>query len=437
MMMPIFDRKYLKMKYLVLLPLLLLSVYSEAQFAKYFKNKTCRLDYFHSGDAVKEFFGIEAFSMEPGWDGPKDNLVDPFDYGSYRFMVYDSATEVLIYSRGYSTLFHEYRTTEEAKTQSASYPETILFPFPRKTVKIEFHSREKDLVWKKKQEVFFNPDDNKEFVKVRKRALPYENFKVHYSGNPKKKLDIVFLPEGYTADQMIKFRNDCGRFAQYLLAASPYDDHLDDINIWGVLAPSEEEGTDLPGDSVWKNTVLNTNFYTFGSERYLTTDDFHAVMDAAACAPSDFTVILVNHDKYGGGGIYNFYCVATADNGTSDFLLVHEFGHSFAGLGDEYYTSDVAYQDFYDLTVEPWEPNITTLVDFGTKWEGLLPQGTPVPTPATEEYKGKLGVFEGGGYVAKGVYRPYLNCTMKDVIYDNFCPVCKRAIEEMIEVYAK
>jgi hypothetical protein len=160
-------------------------------------------------------------------------------------------------------------------------------------------------------------------------------------------------------------------------------------------------------------------------------------MDVAACAPADAIVIMVNHPKYGGGGIYNFYCVATTDDRASDFLLIHEFGHSFAGLGDEYYTSDVAVQDFYDLSVEPWEPNLTTLVDFNTKWKEMLPEGTPIPTPDNESYKGKLGVFEGGGYAAKGVYRPYLNCTMKDVIYDNFCPVCKKAIEERIEFYSR
>lgn len=425
------------MKYPALILLLLLSYQINAQFGKYFRNKTCRIDYFHSGDAKEEYYETDMIFMHPKWDGPKDNLIDPFGYGSYKFEIYDSVTGKLIYSKGYSSLFHEYRTTEEAKTQWGRYPESITFPFPKNTVKIEFHSREKDLVWHKKHTLFFNPDDKDSYEKTRKRDLPYDNFKVHRSGNPKKRLDIVFLPEGYTEDQMIKFRNDCGRFAQYLLAASPYDDHLDDINIWGVLAPSEEEGTDLPGDSVWKETVLNSNFYTFGSERYLTTDDYHSVMDAAACAPADAIVILVNHKKYGGGGIFNFYCVATVDDNSSDFLLIHEFGHSFAGLGDEYYTSDVAYQDFYDLDVEPWEPNITTLVDFETKWKDMLPEGLPIPTPANEEYEGKVGVFEGGGYVAKGVYRPYLNCTMKDVIYDNFCPVCKQAIEKMIGFYSR
>jgi hypothetical protein len=423
------------MKILFIILILLISISGYSQFRKHFKKKTCRIDYFHSGSAQEEHYEVDRIVIEPFYSGTRDKLIDPFDYGNYKFHVVDSATGELLYSRGYSSLFLEYRSTEEAKTECGNYPESVTFPLPKNTVRVDFYSRGKDQVWEKKHETFVNPDDPAIVDNRKKKRLRYEGFKVHYSGNPKKKLDIVFLPEGYTSSEMEKYFQDCEKFKDYLLECEPYTSYRDEINIWGVMAPSEEPGTDLPGDSIWKNTLLNTNFYTFGSERYLTTDDYTSVMDVASCAPSDAIVILVNHPKYGGGGIYNFWCVTTTDDKNAAFLLVHEFGHSFAGLGDEYYTSDVAVQDFYDLTKEPWEPNLTTMVDFDSKWRSMLPPGTPVPTPASKDFEGRTGVFEGGGYAAKGIFRPYMDCTMNVIKYDNFCPVCRGAIGEMIEFY--
>jgi hypothetical protein len=106
-------------------------------------------------------------------------------------------------------------------------------------------------------------------------------------------------------------------------------------------------------------------------------------------------------------------------------------------LADEYYTSDVAYQDFYSLDVEPLDPNLTTLVDFDSKWKDMVENGTPIPTANTEKYEDVLGAFEGGGYVEKGIYRPKQDCTMKSIVVDNFCPVCKRAIVQMIDFYTE
>ncbi len=422
------------MKYLFLCLLMFSIITVSAQFNKHFKNKTCRIDYYHSGDHDDEYYVLDKIIREPKWSGSKVNLVDTFDFGQYKFMVYDSATNELLYSRGYSTLFNEYQATQEAKTQAGNFAESIVFPFPKKIVRVDLYSRNKDMEWEKQYEVFADPKNPD--IK-QKNNHSYKKFKIHKSGNPNKKFDLVILPEGYTAGQMEKFRADAKRFTGYLLNTDPYKFYSDKINVWGVLAASEEEGTDLPGDSVWKKTLLNSNFYTFGSERYLTTADYFTVRDVASNAPNDQIFILVNHEKYGGGGIYNFYSVATSDNETSDFLMIHEFGHAFAGLGDEYYTSDVAVEDFYNLDKEPWEPNLTSLVDFDSKWKDMLKPGTPVPTPVTDEYQGQVGVFEGGGYVAEGIYRPYLGCTMNVVKFDNFCPVCKRAIRRMIEFYSK
>jgi hypothetical protein len=422
------------MKYLFTFIFTVLWFASFAQFGKYFSNQTLRIDYYHSGNFEDEYITPDEFISEPTWGGSKKNLIDPFDFGTYKFMVYDSVTSKLIYSRGYSSLFYEYRDTEEAKTTCGNFSESIIMPFPKKTIKVEFYSRNKDLEWQKKLELFVNPASPE--IKT-KTDVFYPMQAIHKSGKPNKKLDIVFLPEGYTEAQMDSFKLDCRKFAGYILDMDPFKFNTKKINIWAVLAPSEESGTDIPGDSILANTLLNSTFYTFGSERYLTTSDYKSVRNLASNAPYDQIIILVNQKKYGGGGIYNFYTLATTGNEYSDFLVQHEFGHALAGLADEYYTSDVAVQDFYKLDKEPWEPNLTTLVNFNSKWRDLVDPSTPIPTPATDEYKGRVGVFEGGGYQAKGIYRPYIDCSMNVIQADHFCPVCKRAIKRMIDFYCK
>jgi hypothetical protein len=413
---------------------MLLAVSSQAQFRKYFQNQTLRFDYYHSGSVEEEYFMDDEFIREGPWAGPRKNLIDPFGFGHYRLMVYDSAENELIYSYGYSTLFYEYRSTEEAKTQCGNYPESVVMPFPKKPVRIEIHSRQRDLSWEKKFEIAFDPE--KTSVNSPSNTF-YPYLPLLKSGKPKKKLDLVFLPEGYTVEEMDKFKEDCAKFRDWLFETDPYGEYQKKINIWMVMASSEESGADIPGDSLFLNTLLNSSFYTFGSERYLTTGDYKAVRNVSANAPCDQVVILVNSEKYGGGGIYNFWAISTTGNKNSDLVFTHEFGHSFAGLGDEYSDAEVAMQDFYPLNVEPWEPNITTLVNFDSKWKDMLAPITPIPTPADVSWKDKVGVFEGGGYMAKGVYRPYLDCSMNVIKFNNFCPVCQRSIRRMIEYYSK
>lgn len=419
---------------LFLLLALSLAFSSQAQFRKYFENQTLRIDYYHSGSAEDEYFMDDEIFREGPWAGPRKNLADPFDYGNYRFVVYDFLTDRMIFSRGYSTLFYEYRSTEEAKSQCGNYPESILLPWPKKTIRIEFQSRKEDLRWETKHEVLFNPATTK--VSTARNTF-YPSVALHKSGHPKKKLDLVFLPEGYTEGEMDKFREDGAKFRDWLLATAPYGEYHKKINIWLVLAPSEESGTDMPWDSIYRNTLLHSSFNTFGSERYLTTGDFKAVRNVAANAPCDQVVILVNSEVYGGGGIYNFYAISTVGNTHSDLVFTHEFGHSFAGLGDEYYADEVAVEDFYPLDAEPWEPNLTTMVNFDGKWKDMLGPGTPVPTPSDSSWQDRIGVFEGGGYTARGIYRPYLDCSMNVIKFNNFCPVCQRAIRRMIEYYAR
>ncbi|MEO8399043.1 MAG: M64 family metallopeptidase, partial [Ignavibacteriaceae bacterium] len=209
------------------------------------------------------------------------------------------------------------------------------------------------------------------------------------------------------------------------------------FNILGIEAPSEESGTDIPPKNIWKKTLFMTKFYTFDLDRYLMTIDNKDIRDAASNVPYDQIVLLVNTEMYGGGAIYNHYSVAVSDNNYSEYIFIHEFGHGFASLGDEYYDSDVAYKDFYSSDVEPLDPNLTTLVNFDSKWKDLVDPSTPIPTPVEDKYIDKVGAFEGGGYVEKGVYRPAYDCTMKSISINNFCPVCKRAIQQMIDFYSE
>lgn len=418
----------------IILIFLALSLGTSAQFKDHFKKKSLRIDYMHSGSAEVEYYMFDTLYAEKYWGGSTVNLIDDFDYGNYKFEVYDAATNELLYSRGYSSLFREYQATEEGATSCKSFDETLLMPFPRNKVNIVFYSRQQDLSWRKE---FILPVDPQTRDIRKNTRHKFKSSKIHYAGKPNKKLDIVIIAEGYTAEEMDKFEQDCQRFKGYILGAAPFRDNKDKINIWAVHSVSEESGTDIPGKDIFKNTIAGTNFYTFGSERYLTTEDMISVRDVAANVPYDQIFILVNHEKYGGGGIYNFYSLGTSDNPSGAFLFQHEFGHAFAGLGDEYYTSDVAVEDFYPAEVEPWEPNITTLVKFSGKWQNMVSHSTPVPTPATPEYENTVGVYEGGGYAEKGVYRPYIDCTMKSVIYDAYCPVCIRAVQRMIDFYAE
>lgn len=422
------------MKYFFLLFIVLITFTAGAQvkFEDYFHDKSLRLDYYHSGDSDTEYYAIDELIEEPYWAGSKTNLIDTFYYGAYYFKVYDLESKTLIYSRGYSTLFGEWQTTAEAKETRRSFSESLLFPFPKADVRVEFLSRDESGSFTKKFE--YEVDVNSYFINP-ERNMEYPVYEAYKSGDPSKKVDIVILPDGYTAEEMDLFKEDCDKFTAYLFSFSPYDQNKDKFNIYGVLATSAESGVDKPGDSVWRKTILNSSFYTFDSERYCMTTDNKIMRDLAANAPYDQVYILANDPKYGGGGIFNQYCLSVNSKLAAAKIIIHEFGHGFAGLGDEYYNSEVAYSEFYPTNIEPWEPNITTLVNFESKWKHLLADSIPIPTPPLPEYMNTLGVFEGGGYVAKGVYRPRFDCLMNSFNEDTFCDACKEAIQNMIDFY--
>jgi len=424
----------MKKLFLVLLLFIISApAFSQLNFDTYFTNKTLRFDYIKAGNAENNDIYFEQLKQEPFWSGNPNSLIDKFEYGHYKYLVFDSASGTLIFSKGYNTLYDEWQSTAEAKTIKKSFYETVLFPYPKKTVKLELHERNRKGIFNKKFELYINPDD--QYIN-REPVTAYPVNKIVDSGDPAYKVDIVFISEGYTQGEMKKLREDAERYAGYFVECSPYKENKDKINIWSVEVPSQESGVSNPGLNLWKNTAMNFSYYTTGVERYLMSLDIKSIRDIAANVPYDNICVISNSLKYGVGAIYNYYTSFPSDDQYGPYLIVHEFGHHFCALGDEYYTSQVSVEDYYKFDVEPYEPNLTTLVNFDKKWKNLIEQGIPVPTPATDEYKGKLGVFEGGGYVAKGVYRPMIYCTMKSKTYNNFCPVCTKAIIDMIYYYS-
>jgi len=273
------------MKLVFLLLLSITITYSQVNFNEYFENKTLRLDYFHTGDSLNDYYSIDELIEEPYWGGSKVNLIDKFNYGKYKFEVYEVTSNQLIYSRGYSTLFSEWQTTSEANLTSKTFRETVTFPFPKKSVIVKFYGRNRKNEWIQKFEYEVNPENY--FIKS-ERNSEYKNFEVLNSGDPSVKVDIVIIPEGFTEDEMDSFKEDCERFADYLFNCSPFKENKDKFNIWGIEAPSAESGTDIPQKNIWKKTLVNSTFYTFDLERYLMTYDNKTLRNIASNAPTLF-----------------------------------------------------------------------------------------------------------------------------------------------------
>ena len=407
---------------------------SDIDFDRYFIQKTLRIDFTLAGDYASETAFLNQLKQEPFWGGNKKNLIDPFSLGTYRFQVFDSVSGKLIFSRGLNTLFQEWRGTSEAKVIKKAFSQVAIMPFPKNAVHIIFAKRNfEDGLFSTIFDCFVNPND---YMINREKPYPWPYIKFRDSGNPSQKVDVAFIAEGYKVDEMSKFIKDAQRISDYLLSISPYSEFRSKFNFYAILSPSSESGVDVPGKGKYVNTVVNISFYTFGMDRYMTTFDARSIYDIAAIVPYDAIIVLVNSDMYGGGGFYNHYAAVAADNTLSKLVAVHEFGHSFAGLADEY-MGDISYSDTYNLKVEPWEPNITTNVDFSSKWKTMIHEGTPIPTSRTEDYENSVGMFEGGGYVTKGIYSPFEDCRMKSNEASGFCPVCQRAIRRMILFYCE
>ncbi len=404
-------------------------------FNRFFRDRTLRMDFIHSGTKTQSLYSLGTFYEEGPWPGSTQNLVDTLNLGTYLLRVYDLKTNQLIYSYGYSSLFREWQTTDEAaKGILRSFEETLRMPFPRRSVQISISERDRENHFHEKFSTILDP--NSRFVKREHRApLQTEVKALLHSGNPHQKVDLAILAEGYTQSQKKKFFADAAKRAATLLGTEPFKSNKNKINVWAIFVPSQQSGPDQPQKGIFHNTALGLSFNSLDLPRYLIDGDNWAIHDAASAAPYDNIYILVNSKRYGGGAIYNFYAVCISDNKWSDYIFVHEFGHAFGGLGDEYYSSAVTYNEFYPPGVEPWEPNITALLDTANlKWKDLVTPGTPLPTPPdTAKYGNVVGAFEGAGYVAKGLYRPTLNhCIMFQKNWKEYCPVCRRAVERVI-----
>ena len=436
----------------VTLPMTLPTV-AQVKFEDYFLPKTMRLDYYHAGDAKTEHFFFDELIEEPYWAGNKHYLVDERNVGNHQFRVLDKATGKVIYQRGFNTLFNEWQCTPEAKTTQRAMPEGITFPYPKADVVVEFYTRENATGTMHKRwscEV----DVDSYFIRQSRPTLTATD--IHYTGNPAQRVDVVIIPEGYTEEEKALFMEAARQFAEDILSYAPYTEYRERFNFRAVWAPSDESGVTIPGERVWRNTVLDAHYYTFDSERYQMFEDYQRVLDIAAHVPYEIIYVLTNSQKYGGGGIYNFYGMSAANipGASTRKTYSHEFGHLFVGLADEY-VGGTEMSDLYFPNVEPWEGNITTLTDLDAKaWGRLLPAderdkvtdhtgwGLNPQNPESPTYNPKrpwaLGIYEGGGYLQRGVYRPWPNCMMNWFhTIDEYCPVCVEEIRMTIERYSR
>jgi len=436
----IFTCKNTKMKFLMLFMAgvtLLCKInitVAQVRYGDHFTDEKLRFDFLFAGNKDQVHVYPVGMKREPFWAGPGKLLTDPSGYGNFRYLVCNAESGELLFSRGFSSLFQEWQTTAEAGRMERAFYQALFFPFPKKEVTLKIEFRDKKGVFQSLYETKIDPAD---YFIGRDAPRSFASLQIEKNGRPERNVDLVFLSDGYTNEERDRFYGDAGRLTEALFSAEPFSGNRKHFNVTAQFIPSEESGVDIPGESIYKNTALNSTFYTFDLDRYLTTSDMKSVYDAVAGVPWDFLVVLVNTERYGGGGVFQQLTVCSSSHELSPKVLVHELGHSFAGLADEYYSSAVAYEEFYPLAVEPWEPNITTMVNFESKWKQLLSPGIPVPTPRTPEYRLTTGVFEGGGYMAKGIFSPAQDCRMKSNVTDRFCPVCSAAIQKSIDWYSE
>ena len=425
------------MKYFLLLISLIFSLTnSNAQnFDDYFINKTLRIDYIFSGDNNSQTVSLDQLNQLPQWAGRRHNLSELLRQGNGHIRVNELETGKCIYIDAFSTLFSEWQSTPEAERVRRSFENTFLIPYPKNKVSVEISLRDKSGHYQLAIKHIVDPND----IQIKKKGLKNipEYTVLHQGDSINKCINVVILAEGYTSGQMDKFRNDAKIACEQIFMHTPFNTLKNKFNFYAVETISEDSDVSVPRESKWNNTIFSSQFDTFYSDRYLTTTHIKDMHDAIAGIPYAHIIILANTNVYGGGGIFNAYTLTTT--GHKDFkpVIVHEFGHSFAGLADEYFYESDVLDNTYDHSTEPWEPNITTLVAFSDKWKNMIQPNTPIPTSVNLSDKYPIGVFEGAGYSAKGIYRPSVDCRMKTNTCKDFCPVCQRAIEQLVKFYTE
>ncbi len=442
--------------------------------------RTMRVDYIHSGNALSEHYALERILIEPlPWPGNPEQPIDTTDRGVNAFEVVDPKSNSVLYSRGFSTIFGEWQMTDEARNLNRAFGESLRFPTPEGPVRVRVLKRDDrnafSVVWT------FDIDPTSTDIVRAVTVAPMKPVPIRNNGASAAKVDLLILGDGYTAGEADKFHADARRLSDALFAVAPFSTRQQDFNVWALMADTSQSGISRPSTGQHHASTLGTRYDIFGSERYVLTLDNRAFRDLAQNAPYEFVEILVNNATYGGGGIFGQFSTAASDSEWANYLFVHEFGHHFAALADEYYTSPVAYQSGAERP-EPWEPNITALHDATQlKWKEKVQPGTALPTPWPKEkfeafqrdyqqQRAKLraanrpesemnalfrrerefanqllnssptarviGAFEGANYQASGYYRSEIQCVMFTRI-DHFCHVCQDAIEDIIDLYSR
>lgn len=467
----------MRLRSVILVTILFATPLAAARFDESFADKTMRVNYFHtSTPRGDEIISLGTIVSDGPWPGSKTKLIDATNLGKYYFEVIDRESNQVLYSRGFASVFGEWLDTDEAKDHPGTFEESVRFPWPRKPVQLVIKKRDRDNAFQQVWSTLIDP--NSRFVNPADRKPAGKVWSLFENGPAAEKVDLLIIGEGYTEGELPKFHADVKRLAARLFDTEPFKSHKGDFNVRALDLVSAQSGVHRPRTQDNRRTSTGVQYNIFDSERYVLTLDDHNMRDIAASAPYDFLEILVNEKQYGGGGIFRDQATAAVDTGFAEYVFVHEFGHHFAGLGDEYYTSDVPTNA---EIVEPWEPNLTAN-GAHPKWFDMVSKDVPLPTPwdkeafekhsaeyqaerrklrnanvpesqmdelfrreqvwetnflGSQKYAGKIGAFEGAGYQAKGLFRPATDCIMFTRDEVGFCPVCRRAIERMIEEYTK
>lgn len=404
-------------------------------FADHFADKTLRVDYIFNGNASGQAICLDGLSALPTWAGRKHHLAELPLQGNGQIVMRNAASGKTIYTTSFSSLFQEWLETDEARNVTKGFENTFLLPYPLQPVEIEITLLDPRRNVRASMKHIVHPNDVLIEQKGNSHITPHK-YLLH-NDSPKKCIDVAILAEGYTLQEIQTFYEDADIACKSIFDHEPFKSMKKRFNVVAVASPSTDSGVSVPRLNEWKHTAFGSHFSTFYSDRYLTTSRVKAIHDALAGIPYEHIIILANTEEYGGGGIYNSYTLTTAHHPMFRPVVVHEFGHSFGGLADEYFYDNDVMTDTYPLDIEPWEQNISTQVDFAAKWKDMLSENTPVPTPAEVSENYPTGVYEGGGYSAKGIFRPAENCRMRTNEYPAFCPVCQRALRRIIEFYTE